>query len=135
MLALLGFGFLAIFLVTAVMPWVNHARIKSLISEVSVLQLTLREMAIRMENSGPEAEQAPDSDPEPAPRPEVAKAVDPPPQQDHGRVHQPPAAAPPPDQPAKKSKPRFSLEQQLGARLPVWLGGIALALAGFFLVK
>lgn len=30
---------------------------------------------------------------------------------------------------------RISFEQQFGARLPVWIGGIALALAGFFLVK
>lgn len=29
----------------------------------------------------------------------------------------------------------INLEQQFGARLPVWIGGIALALAGFFLVK
>ncbi|MCH2038507.1 MAG: DUF2339 domain-containing protein [Rickettsiales bacterium] len=35
--------------------------------------------------------------------------------------------------PQKKEKITF--EQQFGARLPVWIGGIALALAGFFLVK
>ncbi len=29
----------------------------------------------------------------------------------------------------------ISFEQQFGARLPVWIGGIALALAGFFMVK
>ena len=34
-----------------------------------------------------------------------------------------------------KAKPAFNLEQQFGARLPVWIGGISLALAGFFLVK
>ncbi len=31
--------------------------------------------------------------------------------------------------------PRVSLEERLGARLPVWIGSIALALAGAFLVK
>jgi uncharacterized membrane protein len=31
--------------------------------------------------------------------------------------------------------PRVSLEEKLGARLPVWIGSIALALAGAFLVK
>ncbi len=30
---------------------------------------------------------------------------------------------------------RISFEQQFGARLPVWIGGVALALAGFFMVK
>lgn len=39
-----------------------------------------------------------------------------------------PPAAPPPARPV-------SLEERLGARLPVWIGSIALALAGAFLVK
>ncbi|MBP6014619.1 MAG: DUF2339 domain-containing protein [Alphaproteobacteria bacterium] len=41
--------------------------------------------------------------------------------------------APPPKPPAPK-KPAIAWEQQLGARLPVWIGGIALALSGIFLV-
>lgn len=36
---------------------------------------------------------------------------------------------------AKPTKAKLSFEQQFGARLPVWIGGIALALAGFFMVK
>lgn len=32
-------------------------------------------------------------------------------------------------------KAAFNFEQQFGARLPVWIGGISLALAGFFMVK
>jgi uncharacterized membrane protein len=32
-------------------------------------------------------------------------------------------------------KERISFEQQFGARLPVWIGGVALALAGFYMVK
>ena len=35
----------------------------------------------------------------------------------------------------QKKKTSISFEQQFGARLPVWVGGIALVLAGFFLVK
>lgn len=34
-----------------------------------------------------------------------------------------------------EEKPGFNFERQLGAQLPVWVGGIALALAGFYLVK
>lgn len=34
-----------------------------------------------------------------------------------------------------EKKAKISFEQQFGARLPVWIGGIALALAGFFMVK
>jgi uncharacterized membrane protein len=37
-------------------------------------------------------------------------------------------------QPVEQAKP-VSYEQQFGARLPVWIGGVALALAGFFMVK
>lgn len=46
---------------------------------------------------------------------------------------QAPNPIPNPISPSKKSK--ISFEQQFGARLPVWVGGIAMALAGFFLVK
>jgi uncharacterized membrane protein len=35
----------------------------------------------------------------------------------------------------KKERPKISFEKQLGERLPVWIGGVALALSGFFLVK
>jgi uncharacterized membrane protein len=48
----------------------------------------------------------------------------------------PAPAAPPPPRPAvPPAAPRPGLEERLGARLPVWLGGIALAAAGAFLVK
>ncbi len=39
------------------------------------------------------------------------------------------------DNSTQDSKSKVSFEQQFGARLPVWIGGIALALAGFFLIK
>ena len=71
---------------------------------------------------------------------------------------EPPAWTPPPPQPVKyvaekqptpkkvsqrKPKPAstkaasrpMSMEQRIAANLPVWIGGVALALAGFFLVK
>lgn len=41
----------------------------------------------------------------------------------------------PPSAPAPPPPPRISLEERIGARLPVWIGSIALALAGAFLVK
>lgn len=39
------------------------------------------------------------------------------------------------NQPETADRPAASLEERLGARLPVWIGSIALALAGAFLVK
>ncbi|QDX27326.1 DUF2339 domain-containing protein [Sphingomonas suaedae] len=46
------------------------------------------------------------------------------------------ADAPPPVSPASAPKPdRPSLESLIGARLPVWIGAVALVVAGFFLVR
>ncbi|MCP5361520.1 MAG: DUF2339 domain-containing protein [Hyphomicrobiales bacterium] len=43
--------------------------------------------------------------------------------------------ASPTPKPAAPNEKRFRFEEQFGKRLPVWVGGIALAFAGFFLVK
>ncbi|MEQ1867121.1 MAG: DUF2339 domain-containing protein, partial [Micropepsaceae bacterium] len=51
--------------------------------------------------------------------------------QDEAPVQEAPSPSPPPPPP----RPKISWEQQIGARLPVWVGGIALALSGIFLVK
>jgi uncharacterized membrane protein len=68
------------------------------------------------------------------PPPVPLRATAPPPP-----VAPPPAVSPPvqPIQPIQSIPvaPRQSLEEKLGARLPVWIGSIALALAGAFLVK
>lgn len=49
----------------------------------------------------------------------------------------PPAAAPPPapDPRPRLALPRLSVETLVGGRLPIWIGGVALVLAGFFLVR
>ena len=36
---------------------------------------------------------------------------------------------------AEPASPRISLESLIGGRLPIWIGGAALVLAGFFLVR
>lgn len=46
----------------------------------------------------------------------------------------PDTSKPAPSKPAK-AKSDFNFEMQFGAKLPVWIGGIALALSGFYLVK
>jgi uncharacterized membrane protein len=45
------------------------------------------------------------------------------------------AAAPTPPSPPPPSRPAVSLEERLGARLPVWIGAIALVLGAGYLVK
>lgn len=46
-----------------------------------------------------------------------------------------PPAPPPEPEPPVAPEPRFSLESIVGGRLPIWIGGAALVLAGFFLVR
>jgi uncharacterized membrane protein len=41
----------------------------------------------------------------------------------------------PPKLTSERKKPRRSLEEKLGAHLPVWIGAVALSLAGIFLVR
>ena len=72
--------------------------------------------------------------PEPAPAPTApASAVEPP------RPPEPAAPSPPspPAQPAAVAEPErvVSFEEKFGTRWTVWIGGVALALGGIFLVK
>src|SRR5215510_5245828 len=83
--------------------------------------------------------------PPPSPEPAIiedAKPDIPPPQeafaspQDQATEPAPrPYQQPQPIPPAEDTGTVVDLERQFGARLPVWIGGIALALAGFFLVR
>lgn len=59
---------------------------------------------------------------EPAPVPEPAPPV-------------PDEVIPGPSQPLRAAPPRIALEELLGSKLPIWGGGITLAVAGFFIVK
>ncbi|AMA59558.1 DUF2339 domain-containing protein [Bradyrhizobium sp. CCGE-LA001] len=65
---------------------------------------------------------APDA--EPAPAPSITEAAEPP-------LEASPEAAPPPPLPA----PAPGFEERLGTRWVVWIGGLALALGGFFMVR
>ncbi len=72
---------------------------------------------------------APQAEPAPAPPQPVIAAP---------KVRQAEAPPPPPPAPAPEPEPdtdRPSLESLIGARLPVWIGAIALVVAGFFLVR
>lgn len=48
---------------------------------------------------------------------------------------EPPEQAAPRRYPEPRPLPQFSLESLIGGRLPIWIGGAALVLAGFFLVR
>lgn len=50
-------------------------------------------------------------------------------------VETPVPKSPEPPHPPEPAGPRLSLETLIGGRLPIWIGGAALVLAGFFLVR
>lgn len=138
-----------------VLPWINRSEIMALQKKVAMLQRDAAELRTRLENSlHYDAAQSPktDSDTEspcagipvegdamqpvaPVPSSPAAAAsesADPAP--DHARDKPP---GPKAETPAENhvAQPRESFEHQFGNRAFVWLGAVALAFAGFFLVK
>lgn len=96
----------------------------------------LRALARRIEwlESAPRAQPQPTRAAEPAPVAEVT-----PPRPAPAAITPPVKRAevpPPPPAPTPEPEPdRPSLESLIGARLPVWIGAVALVVAGFFLVR
>lgn len=96
----------------------------------------LRALTRRIEwlESAPRAQPQPARAAEPAPVAEVA-----PPRATPAAITPPvkrAEAPPPPPEPDPEPEPdRPSLESLIGARLPVWIGAVALVVAGFFLVR
>lgn len=91
----------------------------------------LRALARRIDRleHGPRTQPQPVRAAEPLPPPPATAAVERAPTPAVRR-----AEAPPPPQPEPKPD-RPSLESLIGARLPVWIGAVALVVAGFFLVR
>ncbi len=114
-------------LAAMILPWIQWFSIRQLKQDVADLK---RQLQAGAPPSSPQEEPpafvapAQVTVPEtPAPRPEPYAVV----------LMQAPEASV--QSPAAPAKPKLSFEQQFGARLPVWIGGIALACAGFFMVK
>jgi uncharacterized membrane protein len=129
------------------------------IEGLRMLVVRLEKRILELERAvgiGPAPQQPVEAAPAVAPPPEPAVPVPPPPARPSspGPFSQPPplppgegetveaspspAPPPPPAWPAFQpppARPAAGLEERLGARLPVWIGSIALALAGAFLVK
>ncbi|MBL8599356.1 MAG: DUF2339 domain-containing protein [Devosia sp.] len=136
-----GIGVLVIALV--VVAFVLGRRIRKLDQRVAQLTGALAARIERLEGTDRDAavlsgirltETAPAPSPpsqqvaEPPGAPEAAAQPTPPPAPDEAV----PAAPPPPPAPPRQ---RFDWERFVGLRLPVWLGAIALSVAGFFFVS
>ena len=86
-------------------------------------------------------EQVPSSDPEPARAPAVVVSREPIVKAPQVITIEDPAAPAPADglyphaEEQEERKPRLSFEDLFGRRLPIWAGGVTLAVAGFLIVK
>ena len=151
-MALLAVLVLCLVIICLVMPWVNHIRIKKLKREIAQLQ---RDIAgLRMKPDKPvddnsaqlhihaeESESARDGSPADQSAPghaePIAPAVSTLPLEADG-LNQEGEMPPEPDGSQSKipvSRPSGGIERQFGGRAFVWLGAVALAFAGFYLVK
>lgn len=149
MLLLLLFGFSIVILILVsgiIMPWVNHSRIGELQREVNQLRKKLKELTeyisqfnsnnvntVTQQYNEPAVEQQNLEEDENINQPEEqVQAVE---REVYTQeIVQEEAESYVPE-PQPEPEPQLSFEERFGARLPVWIGGVALALAGFYLVK
>jgi uncharacterized membrane protein len=132
MFFLFGIGLVFFFLASLVVTWVNFAQINRLRNEIANLRNQIRRLLADLEKPRKKTVKPPQEKPAAehiAPVITSAPLIVRSPQ--IIRRNQPEVKEP---EPVEK-KPRISFEQQFGARLPVWIGGVAMVLAGFFLVK
>jgi len=117
---LVFFGGLSAF----IMPWVNSSRVSSIKQQMEKLTQIIKHLVAALEKAKikvpniSELEEQDDGQEEP----------------DEENVKEAPIKIAP-KKCELKNKFKVGFERQFGARLPVWLGGVALALAGFFLIK
>lgn len=133
---LIGFILLILFLVTLVLPWVQLTRMSALRREITLLRDQVTWLIARAREKGETIPEQWDRVSRPAPlkpppQPIAEKKVEP--------VLSEKAPTTKPTAPVKKPESlldkKINFEQKYFVSLPVWIGGIALALAGAFLVK
>lgn len=146
---LLGIIVIAFFLASPlILPWINRSRIKKLKEEVRVLRAHINGILAALDKQGIEVipqtfqqftphttftpipetfQETPLATAAPKPKPAVSPEIT------FAKTSEKPATQPQAAKPLKEKKVGF--EQQFGARLPVWIGGIALAFAGFYMIK
>ena len=108
--------------------------IRTLKNDVERTQERMRDVAAALDRAGitiAAEELAAETVPDYLADPEIARRIVP-----RREMVNEPETPSPVDMPLPSPPPaEAGIERQLGARLPVWIGGIALALAGFFLVR
>jgi hypothetical protein len=125
----LGLGAIFAFLTAVILPWINRSRIQDLVNEIYKLKIQLNAYNLtieKKESKNPSTSRLPYTSDELVTQ-SRSIAV-------NNKVE---------DNPEKKNKlekpisrkMNNSFELQFGKLLPVWIGAIALALAGFYMVK
>ena len=110
-----------------------QARVAVLGGRLAILEEQVRGTAPHVNEAGP-AEEAPKPvAPEPVREEAPAERAPEPPVPAAGSVPAVPPA--PPTSPARAAQPRPDVEETIGTRWTVWVGGVALALGGLFLVR
>jgi uncharacterized membrane protein len=137
LLGLLLLAFPVIAIVALVMTVGNRDRWRTIGQQLIAIEARLATLehggAAPIPSGAPEPfAPAPQSTPAAEPRPQPPSAPDP--IAAAAPIAPPPSpAAPPPSLPP--ARPRMSLEERLGTQWAVWVGGVALALGGVFLVR
>ncbi len=118
---LLGIGVGLLLVFTAfILPWIQQTRINQIRRELEILRggIPLWKLEQALKQATPATAPAPQPVAPPPPAAPIA-----------------PPAPPQTSQPWHAIKPSRNFEQQFGQRLPIWIGGVALALGGYFLVR
>lgn len=133
LLLILAVGVFFLFVASLFLPWINRSHIHALREEVDSLRAQLKTILSLVEKQGvalPLDTASPLNKNDVQRETSLAETT---PKEQIEIIQAIPDTPPPLDREERKDRPGF--EQQFGARLPVWIGGVALALAGFFLVK
>ncbi len=131
--SLIGVAVIGLILSAIILPLLNHFRIERLKKETRTLRNTVQALITVLENKGIKSPNEVWPDEENGFPPSLDEPWEP-------AGHAPGSDAEPPGMPAPLMaepvpEPAIGLERKFGALLPVWVGGIALSFAGFFLIR
>jgi uncharacterized membrane protein len=118
-------------IISLIMPWVNRSRINDLQDEVALLNKKVLWLHNATHKDEAQTQPKPKQVAETILTESVAVEI----KEEIIKETPKPKIKPQELKEPVQLKEKLSFEQQFGARLPVWIGGIALALAGFFMVK
>jgi uncharacterized membrane protein len=127
---LIWFGLLILFFISLVLPWVQRGRIQELKKNVDMLKSQVAWLiAYTKENGAPVPEEWEKQKEKASSKPPALVLTF------KTDKEQPPKKAAAAAKVSEEKIISITLEQKIASSLPVWIGGIALALAGVFMVK